>query len=277
MPFSFETLSLPRIMGILNVTEDSFSDGGQFKDPQLAIKHAIHMLDAGADIIDIGAESTRPGSEPVDPKLEWQSIEPVLVGLLAAVPACKVSIDTRKAYVAERSIACGAVMINDVSALDFDPLMADLLKDHAHVELVLMHMQGSPKNMQVSPNYEDAVSEVKQYLISRLQYAIDKGINPERIYLDPGIGFGKNLQHNLEILAHLEAYNGHKLLLGASRKSFIAKISGSDPSSRLGGSIASTAWALMCNASIIRVHDVFEHKQFMQVFKAIADSRERNS
>jgi dihydropteroate synthase len=259
---------LPKIMGILNLTMDSFSDGGHWIEPANAVQHALSMLKDGADIIDLGAESTRPGAAEISEHEEWQRIEPVLNMLKEQNPDCRISIDTQKSYVAQRAIACGVDMINDISALEYDPEMAPLLKDQPGVEVVLMHMQGRPQTMQHNPQYEDVVCDVKQYLLSRLQYAEAQGIALNRVYLDPGIGFGKNLEHNLAILANLDVYKGFKLLLGASRKSFINKLVPSEPGQRLGGSLAAAMWCVFGKAAIIRVHDVREHYQFMQVMAA---------
>jgi len=262
-------LHIPLIMGILNLTADSFSDGGRWLEPELAVSHALQMLNDGAEIIDIGAESTRPGALGISEDEEWGRIEPVLRMLREESPKCRISIDTQKSYVAEQAIRAGANMINDISALEYDPRLAEVMSANPEVELVLMHMQGRPQSMQVNPQYEDVVQEVKQYLISRMQYAISQGISENNIYLDPGIGFGKTPGHNLALLAHLDEYKGYKLLLGASRKSFIGKIINSNPDHRLGGSLATTMQAMLAGVSIIRVHDVFEHHQFIQVAAAI--------
>lgn len=265
----------PQIMGILNLTTDSFSDGGKWLNSNDALQHAMKMLEEGAQIIDIGAESTRPGSMPISAELEWSRIEPVLNSLSRQNIHCKVSVDTQKSYVAERSIAAGATMINDISALEYDPEMLQVLKQHQDVELVIMHKQGNPETMQINPQYDDVVTDVKDYLISRLEYLEQHGINRDRIYLDPGIGFGKTLDHNLEILANLDLYQGYKLLLGASRKSFIDKIQPADPQSRLGGSLAAAMYAILAKAAIIRVHDVREHRQFFDVMMAIEKHQRR--
>jgi dihydropteroate synthase len=263
----------PSIMGILNLTADSFSDGGRWLDPELAVAHALDMLKCGAEIIDIGAESTRPGAITISADEEWGRIQPVLSLLKEQAPQCKISIDTQKSYVAERAIRLGATMINDISALEYDPALADILSENPAVDLVLMHMQGRPQTMQINPQYEDIVQEVKQYLISRMQFAVSKGINEDRIYLDPGIGFGKKLEHNLSLLAALDEFRGYQMLLGASRKSFISQIAECEPRQRIGGSLASTMLAMLSGVSIIRVHDVFEHHQFIQVAAAISRQR----
>lgn len=260
---------LPQIMGILNLTKDSFSDGGLWFDTDKAIAQGIAMHRAGAAIVDIGAESTRPGATAIDADTEWQRIEPVLKALKLQIPDCRISIDTQKASVAERAILAGADIINDISAMEYDSEMVGVLAKYPYIEVILMHIQGRPETMQVNPQYTDVVYEVKQYLINRLHYAVSQGISAERIYLDPGIGFGKNLEHNLQLLANLEEYKGYNLLLGASRKSFINRISPSEPDERLGGSLATSYFALKAGAKIIRVHDVKEQLQFLQVFTAI--------
>lgn len=255
-------------MGILNLSPDSFSDGGKYLQPEKAVQHAIQMWEDGASIIDLGAESTRPKSQSISENEEWQRLAEVLPLLRASLPDCCISIDTQKSYVASRAIAAGADMINDVSALEYDPQMVSVLCEHPGVELVLMHMQGRPETMQIDPQYTDVVAEVKHYLMQRMQYAELQGISRDRIYLDPGLGFGKTLPHNLALLANLDVYEPYKVLLGASRKSFINAITPASPSQRIGGSLASTMWAMLSNVEIIRVHDVFAHHQFMQVMTA---------
>lgn len=260
---------LPQIMGILNLTQDSFSDGGLWFEKDKAIAQGIAMHQAGAGIIDIGAESTRPGAKAIDAETEWQRIEPVLRELKRQIPDCRISIDTQKASVAEKAIQAGADIINDISALEYDPDLVKVLARYPHIKVILMHIQGRPENMQDNPQYTDVVAEVKDYLTKRLQYAEAQGINPIRIYLDPGIGFGKNLEHNLLLLANLQEYRGFNLVLGASRKSFINRITPSAADERIGGSLAAAYFALQAGAKIIRVHNVQEHQQFIKVFNAI--------
>lgn len=264
-----DSLHQPRIMGILNITDDSFSDGGKCLNPEVAVQHALQMLDAGADIIDIGAESTRPGARSVSATEEWERLHPVISGILDRVPSCYISIDTQKSFVAERAIDLGARMINDVSALEYDPELSILLVERSSIDVVLMHMQGRPETMQINPHYTDVVSEVKQYLIDRLHYAEQQGISAQRIYLDPGIGFGKSLEHNLALLANLDVYHGYQVLLGVSRKSFIGKICDSEPGQRLGGTLAAALMGMLAPVQIIRVHDVYEHFQFAAVLSEI--------
>lgn len=261
-------------MGIVNVTEDSFSDGSLYLETKKAVTQAQKLIDQGADIIDLGAESTRPGAHPVEAKVEIERIIPLLSRLKHQHPNTLYSIDTRKASVAQAAIAAGADIINDISALRYDPDMAEVIAVNPHVKLILMHMQGEPETMQRAPHYINVVSEVQEFFQQRLQYCRDMGINTARIMLDPGIGFGKNLQHNLELLSHLEGLKklGLPIVLGASRKSFINQIIPSKPAERVAGSLAAAAWGMMQGVSILRVHDIAEHVQFICVFSAIASA-----
>jgi dihydropteroate synthase len=269
-----QRFQIPQIMGVLNLTEDSFSDGGYFLAPAAAVAHALEMIQAGAQILDIGAESTRPGANGVSAELEWQRIQPVLAELKAKSPKVLISIDTQKAEVAKKAIALGANIINDISALQYDPKMVEIIAANPGVKVILMHMQGRPENMQMNPQYEEVAVEVREFLQERAEFAISQGIAKEHIILDPGIGFGKNLQHNLKLLAELDSLTelGYPVLLGASRKGFIDFISNSPPNQRLGGSLATTMLACLNQVSIIRVHDVQPHRQFLDVFAAIMDA-----
>lgn len=274
MKNSIKHFQIPQIMGVLNLTEDSFYDGGYFLAPSAAVEHARAMIEAGAQILDIGAESTRPGSHEVSAEIEWQRIQPVLTEIKAMNSGILISIDTQKAEIAEKALALGADIINDISALQYDPDMVKVIAAHPRTKVILMHMQGRPQNMQINPQYEDVLSEVMDFLKQRAEYAISQGIAKERIILDPGIGFGKKLQHNLTLLAEFGSLGelGYPLLLGASRKSFINAISPSPASRRLGGSLAIAMWACLNQVSIIRVHDVHEHRQFLDVFSSILDT-----
>jgi dihydropteroate synthase len=265
-------LKFPRIMGILNLTEDSFSDGADFLEEDKATRHALKLIDDGAQILDIGAESTRPGSKAVPPQLQWQRIEPVLKNIRSERPGLTISIDTQSSFVARKAIASGADIINDVSAMKFDPDMIFAVAEHPQVKVILMHMQGNPETMHLAPTYTDVISEVYAFLQERLEYAENNGIDKSRIILDPGIGFGKNLNHNLKILRSLSHFSslGCKLLLGTSRKRFIEQISGGDVQHRVGGSLATTMLACLFSIDIIRVHDVFEHHQFIKTLQAVA-------
>jgi dihydropteroate synthase len=242
-------------MGIVNVTPDSFSDGGRFLSSDAAIRHGRELTAEGADILDIGGESTRPGADPVDVEEELRRVIPVLEGLEHAGP--RLSIDTTKARVAREAIDAGAGIVNDVSALRFDPELVDVVAD-AGVDLVLMHMLGEPRTMQEDPRYDDVVSDVKAFLEERLAFAVAQGVHEERIWLDPGIGFGKTLEHNLELidrLAEIVAI-GRPVVFGASRKSFLAKLIGRQVDERLAGTIAVNLIAYQRGARVFRVHDV---------------------
>ena len=266
---------IPVLMGILNVTEDSFSDGAQFLDRELAVKHTETMIAEGAEIIDIGAESTRHGSLPVPADIQIQRIIPILSYLKEKYPEVTFSVDTQKATVAEKAIEFGASIINDISALRTDLALADLLSAHPEVKVILMHMQGTPYTMQLNPVYKDVLKEINDFFQERIDFCLAKGILKENIMLDPGIGFGKNLEHNLTILANLKTFKelGLPLVVGASRKSFIDKISPSSPSQRTGGCLAAALVSACEEINILRVHDVLLHKQFFKVLTVIAKAK----
>lgn len=256
------------IMGVLNVTPDSFSDGGKFTDPQSALSQARRMLKEGADLIDVGGESTRPGAKNVPVKEELARVLPVVKGLkrLKAL----VSIDTRKAEVAEAALKAGAHMVNDISALRHDRKMAPLLK-RTKAPVVLMHMQGTPRNMQKDPGYKDLIPEILSYLKESIAIAENAGILSSKIIVDPGIGFGKSVEHNLSILRELMEFKvlGKPLLIGTSRKSFIGKTLGLDIQERMEGTAATLAVAISGGVDIIRVHDVEQMKRVAQMTDAI--------
>jgi dihydropteroate synthase len=262
------SVSGARLMGVVNVTPDSFSDGGRFLDPQHAIAHGIELAEAGADVLDVGGESTRPGAEGVGAEEEIARVMPVLEGLgdLAAA----VSIDTSKASVAAAAIDAGAAIVNDVTAFRGDAEMAALCAERG-VEVVLMHMLGTPRTMQLDPVYDDVVAEVKAFLAERIELAVSEGVRRERIWVDPGIGFGKTLEQNLQLLQRLGELRelGRPIVVGTSRKSFIGKIDGSPVEERLGGTIASSVIALAGGAEMLRVHDVAEVAEAMRVAEAI--------
>ena len=266
---------IPVLMGILNVTEDSFSDGAQFLDRELAIKHTEVMIAEGAEIIDIGAESTRPGSLPVPAEIQEQRIIPILSSLKEKYPEVTFSVDTQEATVAEKAIELGASIINDISALRTDPALAELLSTNPEVKVILMHMQGTPRTMQINPVYQDVLVEIKDFFQERIDFCLAKGILRENIMLDPGIGFGKNLEHNLTILGNLRTFKefGLPLVVGASRKSFIDKISPSSPAQRIGGCLAAAFVSAYEEIDILRVHDVLLHRQFFEVLTAIAKAK----
>lgn len=262
-------------MGILNVTTDSFSDGALFLEPDKAIQHALEMISVGAGIIDLGAESTRPGSSPVAERDELERLIPILSKLKALHPKIIYSIDTRKAAVAKAAIQEGADIINDISALRFDPQMAAVLAEHPHVRLILMHMLGEPETMQHNPMYHDVLQEVQEFFAERIDYCVANGIKRDNLLLDPGIGFGKTLQHNLQLLANLDGLKsfGLPLVLGASRKSFIDKLCPSLPSERLEGSLAAAGLAMQQGVEILRVHDVRAHSKYLTVLTAIGQAK----
>jgi dihydropteroate synthase len=258
----------PKLMGVVNVTPDSFSDGGLYLEPEVAIQHGEGLARAGAAILDVGGESTRPGAEEVGLEEELDRVRPVVEGLAGGGAA--ISIDTSKAAVAAAAIEGGAEIVNDVTALRGDPEMAALCADR-EATVVLMHMLGSPRTMQLDPTYDDVVEDVRAFLAARVEAAMAAGVAEERIWLDPGIGFGKTAEHNLELLRRLSELRqlGRPLVIGTSRKSFIGRLDGSDASERLGGTIASSVLAAAEGAEVLRVHDVAEVGQAMAVAGAI--------
>jgi dihydropteroate synthase len=257
----------PKLMGVVNVTPDSFSDGGLFLDAEAAVAHGRELAAQGAEILDVGGESTRPGADEVSAEEEMARVVPVVRGLAGAAT---VSIDTSKGAVAEAALDAGATIVNDVTALRHDPDIEALCAARG-AGLVLMHMQGDPRTMQENPVYDDVVDDVKAFLAERLSVAVEAGVSEERIWLDPGIGFGKTLEHNLELLRRLGELRelGRPLVVGTSRKSFIGKIDGSPVGERLGGTIASSVLAAANGADVLRVHDVAETAQAMAMASAI--------
>ncbi len=262
----------PILMGILNVTPDSFSDGGEFFDPDGAVDRAETLLDEGAQILDIGGESTRPGSDPVSPEEELRRVLPVLEGILATRPEAIISIDTYRASTAEAALDAGARIVNDVTALS-DPRMAPLVAERGS-PVVLMHMRGEPKSMQQDPRYEDVVREVRDFLAYRVEHAARVGVKEDNIILDPGIGFGKTLEHNLALLNRLNSLVefGFPVLVGTSRKSFLGKTSGRGPKDRLFGTVAANVLAYERGATLFRVHDVRANKEALEVAVAIREA-----
>jgi len=261
-------------MGIVNVTPDSFSDGGRFLSHDAALAHARRLIAEGADILDIGGESTRPGAEPVSESDEVGRVAP-LVAALRAESDIPISIDAMKPGVAAAACAVGATMWNDVTALGHAP-ESPALAAELGCDVVLMHMRGEPRTMQAAPRYDDVVAEVTDYLAARAEAAIAAGVMRERIWLDPGIGFGKTPEHNLALLKHLDRIValGFPVLVGASRKSSIARIAGdkSGPDQRLGGSIAAALAAARAGAAALRVHDVAETRQALAIAEAISQA-----
>ena len=257
-------------MGVVNVTPDSFSDGGDFAEGAAAIEHGLALKEAGAEILDVGGESTRPGAAPISIAEELRRVIPVIRALAAA--GAVVSIDTRHAQVMGEAIAAGAAIVNDITALTGDPASLDLVA-RSQASVVLMHMRGDPRNMQANPVYADAPLEIRDYLAERVAACMAAGIAPARIAVDPGIGFGKNDGHNMALLRELGMLHelGVALLLGVSRKSFIGRLSrGEAPKERLAGSLAAGLAGLDRGAQILRVHDVSETRQAIAVWQALA-------
>jgi dihydropteroate synthase len=260
-----ERFPRPSVMGVVNVTPDSFSDGGVHLDPETAAAAARRMFDDGAAIVDVGGESTRPGSGGVALDEELRRVVPVLERLAGELP---VSIDTAKAAVARRALELGVVLVNDVTAFRGDPAMAAVCAEHG-AYVCLMHMQGEPRTMQADPRYEDVASEVAAFLEERLAFAVANGVREERVCLDPGIGFGKTVEHNLELVRRLDVLLalGRPVLIGFSRKSSLRHLVGSDD--LLGASVAAAVAAYEHGASILRVHDVKAHVDALTVAHAI--------
>jgi dihydropteroate synthase len=258
------------VMGILNVTPDSFSDGGRFLSVEDAVGHAVGLAADGADIVDVGGESTRPGSDPVPAEEERDRVVPVIARLAAEIPDVVISVDTRKAVVASAALDAGATIVNDVSS-GSDPEMFGLVADR-EAAVVLMHMKGEPKTMQEAPSYDDVVGQVRAFLRERMEAAERSGIEPERIAVDPGIGFGKDLEHNLELMRRLDELRdlGRSILVGPSRKRFIGSILGLPEDQRVEGTIGAVAWAVARGAHVVRVHDVREVVRAVRVLDAIA-------
>lgn len=259
----------PLLLGIVNVTPDSFSDGGRYFDSEAAVAHAVRLVEEGADMLDIGAESTRPGAAPVEAIEELRRLIPVVKAIAKAV-AVPISVDTSKASVAKAAIDEGAVIVNDVTGLQGDPAMVDLIAQTG-AGIVLMHMQGTPQTMQQAPEYQDVVEDVAAFLSARAQYAIGRGVAQSQIILDPGIGFGKVLVQNLDLLGQLSRFIqlGYPLLIGPSRKSFIGQLTGQPVEDRAWGTAAAVAIAVEQGAHILRVHDVRAMRDVVEVAAAI--------
>jgi len=266
----------PLVMGILNVTPDSFSDGGRYIDVEAAAAYTRQMVEDGADLIDVGGESTRPGSQPVPPGEQVRRVAPVIEAIVGGQNGLPVtiSIDTTRSAVAAAALDAGASVINDISGGREDPAMLPLAAERG-APVVLMHMQGTPATMQSDPRYTDVTAEVRTFLAERVAAAESAGIAAHRVILDPGIGFGKNQDHNLTLLRQLGdlAAIGRPLLLGTSRKGFIGRITGqTDPADRVFGTAATVAWSIANGASLVRVHDVGPMSQVVQMVRAIQDS-----
>ena len=264
------------VMGVLNVTPDSFSDGGQFFDAEKAVERGLRMAADGAVIIDVGGESTRPGSASVSDDEQIERVAPVIKALRKKIDV-PISIDTYKLEVAKAALGAGAGMINDITALS-DERMAELAAKH-DVPVVLMHIQGTPATMQIEPRYEDVVGEVLQFLLERAGRAEDAGIDKKKIFIDPGIGFGKTLEHNLLLLRNIDKFvaTNYRVLVGTSRKSFIGKLTGKEkPGERIFGTAATVALCAVSGVSIVRVHDVAEMVDVVKITNAISNQTNKN-
>jgi dihydropteroate synthase len=259
------------VMGILNVTPDSFSDGGHFADPSAAVERALQMIEEGADLIDIGGESTRPGSEPVRLSEEIKRTIPI-IGKIREQTDIPISIDTMKAETAFQALEAGADIINDVSAFEADPRMVEVAAQ-CKAGVVLMHMKGSPKTMQADPTYGNAVDEILRYLQQRMAFAIENGVDQNRMVIDPGIGFGKTLDHNLELLRGIPSFGKTApVLIGASRKSMIGRLlNRENPEERRAGSLGIAGWAAMNGAHILRVHDVIDTCDVCRILDTLSE------
>ena len=264
----FNFLKTPNIMGVLNITPDSFSDGGKFNNKKRGIKQAIKMYAAGADIIDIGGESTRPGSKSVNVKLEWNRINKVLKLICKKFP---VSLDTRKSQIMKKGIKCGIKIINDVSGLNYDVQTIEILKKY-NTPFVIQHSKGIPENMQKNPKYKNELLDIYDFFEKKINFIRSVGIKHNNIIIDPGIGFGKNLKHNMNLISNISIFHtlGFPILVGNSRKKFIKELSGkNDTKNRTGGTVASSLYLMMQGVQILRVHEVDEILQGIKVFKEL--------
>lgn len=263
-------LSLTKIMGILNVTPDSFSDGMKYFDQDKAVQHCLEMIKDGADIIDIGGESSRPGADPVSLEEEISRVIPI-VKAIRQKSDIPISVDTYKSEVAEKAILAGASIINDISGLRFDDKMINVLQKYPNIPIIIMHMKGTPKNMQKNPTYVDVIEEITEFFNERLNFCKTNGISENRIIIDPGIGFGKRLEDNLKIIKNIYQFKslGVPVLLGTSRKSFINQIYESTPEERENGTLATTAIAVQNEIEFVRVHNVKANKQLIKTLNAI--------
>jgi dihydropteroate synthase len=270
----YDLLSRTHIMGILNVTPDSFSDGGRYLDHDRAIAHGLRLAEDGADFIDVGGESTRPGSEPVSAQEEIRRIIPVIEALAEKIEI-PISVDTYKSAVAHAALDAGAVIVNDISGMTFDSDMSTVVLHHS-ATVILMHIKGQPRTMQKNPTYENVTMEVKQFLEERAQIAKDAGIR--QIIIDPGIGFGKKFEHNIQLMKELRMFTdlGYPLLVGPSRKSFLGIILDLPPDDRMEGTAAAVAASIMNGANIVRVHDVKEMRRIALVSDALKSTGRQN-
>lgn len=257
------------LMGILNITPDSFSDGGEFLVPSKALKHALNMVQEGADIIDIGAESSRPGADAVTEQEELGRLLPVLNLLIKELPV-PISVDTYKSTVAEAALDLGVQIINDISGLSFDSRLASVIAKY-EATVIIMHMKGTPRNMQHNPHYNDLLPEIVSYLRAQINFALEQGVDGDKIVIDPGIGFGKTVEHNMQIIKHLDRLKvlDKPILLGTSRKSFIGSVLDLPVEERIEGTAATVAYGIIQGANIVRVHDVAVMKKIARITDAI--------
>ena len=259
---------IPNVMGILNLTPDSFSDGGKFNNKKAGIKHAINLFKFGADIVDVGGESTRPGSKTISEKEEWKRIEKIIREVSKKIP---LSLDTRKANIMNKGAKIGIKLINDVSGLSYDPKTVDVLKKNKS-PFIIQHSQGNPENMQNNPKYKNELLDIYDFFEKKIKFLRSKGIKHNNIMVDPGIGFGKNLKHNMNLIRSISIFHtlGFPILLGLSRKRFIKDLSGkNDTKERIGGTIASSLYSMMQGVQILRIHDVNELIQSIKIFKQL--------
>ena len=259
---------IPNIMGILNLTPDSFSDGGKFNKKKAGLKHAFNLFEFGADIVDVGGESTRPGSKSITEREEWSRIEKIISKIGRKIP---LSLDTRKAEIMNKGIKIGIKLINDISGLSYDSKTIEILRKHK-TPFVIQHSQGTPENMQNNPKYKDELLDIYDFFEEKIKFLRSEGIKHNNIILDPGIGFGKNLKHNMNLIKSISIFHtlGFPILLGLSRKKFIKALSGkNDTKERLGGTIASSLYSMMQGVQILRIHDVNELTQSIKVFKQL--------
>ena len=268
----FNFKKIPNIMGILNLTPDSFSDGGRFNKKKAGVKHAIDLFKFGADIVDVGGESTRPGSKTVSETKEWNRIEKIIKKISKKIP---LSLDTRKSNIMKKGIKLGIKLINDVSGLSYDDKTIAVLKKNK-IPFIIQHSQGTPENMQNNPKYKNELLDIYDFFEEKIKFLRSKGIKHNNIIIDPGIGFGKNLKHNMNLIKGISIFHtlGFPILLGLSRKKFIKDLSGkNDTKERLGGTIASSLYSMMQGVQILRVHDVNELTQSIKVFKKLIKSK----
>lgn len=269
----FDWKDLPYFVGVLNVTPDSFSDGGKYLILEAALNKVKEFLEEGVDIIDVGGESTRPFATPVSEEEELKRVIPVIKAIKTEFPQAVISIDTYKSKVAEEALKAGADLVNDISALRFDPKMVEVVKDFG-CPVIIMHMQGNPQTMQINPFYENVVKEIKDFLSKRISFLVEKGISFEKIIIDPGIGFGKSFNHNLQILKNLDSFKelNRPILIGHSRKSFIGEIIKKPPFKRDGGTVGVSLFAYLKGVHFLRVHAVDLNKDAITVFKALMEN-----